>query len=319
MSSSRLANDAVVNSFPFRLLPLVAKMKVGAYKSLVILGKYPRNLIEEMRTSSPIVRHDWVRRLLHWSNALLITIALMTGLQILNAHPQLYWGQTGLTSEQAVLEIYSLALADGSAAGRLRIGNHVMTTTGVLGISVDTHGGPVLQAFPHWATIPGGLDLAAGRRWHFIVAWLLVFTSSVFLIATAKSGHLRREILPRPDDLAPARLLRDVRNHVRMRLDLNKGGVQYNPLQKLAYSIIIFLLGPLLLATGLTMSPGLDAAWPWLPDFFGGRQSARTLHFGAAMAVVAFVVIHIIMVMVSNPVKQIRAMITGRVNSASPE
>jgi thiosulfate reductase cytochrome b subunit len=228
----------------------------------------------------------------------------MTGLQILNAHPQLYWGQSGTASEQAVLEIYSLAMADGSAAGRLRIGNHVLVTTGVLGISVDTQGGPVFHAFPQWATIPGGLDLAAGRRWHFIVAWLLVFTSSVFLIATARSGHLRRDILPKPNDLAPARLLRDVRNHLLMRLDRDNGGVHYNPLQKLAYSIVIFLLGPLLLATGLTMSPGLDAAWPWLPDLFGGRQSARTLHFGAAMAVVAFVVIHIIMVVVSNPVKR---------------
>ena len=279
-------------------------MKVGAYKSLVILGKFPRKLVEEMRTSSPTVRHDWVRRLLHWFNALLITIALMTGLQILNAHPQLYWGQSGTASEQAVLEIYSLPMADGSAAGRLRIGNHVLATTGVLGISVDTTGGPVFHAFPHWATIPGSLDLGAGRRWHFIVAWLLVFTSSVFLIATAKSGHLRRDILPKANDLAPARLLRDVRNHLLMRLDRDKGGVQYKPLQKLAYSIVIFLFGPLLLATGLTMSPGLDAAWPWLPDLFGGRQSARTLHFGAAMAVVAFVVIHIIMVVVSNPVKR---------------
>jgi thiosulfate reductase cytochrome b subunit len=109
-----------------------------------------------------------------------------------------------------------------------------------------------------------------------------------------------------------------VRTHLLMRFDRDKAGLHYNPLQKLAYSTVIFLLGPLLLTTGLTMSPGLDAAWPWLPDLFGGRQSARTLHFGAAMAVVAFVVVHIIMVVVSNPVKQIRAMITGRVTPASP-
>ena len=273
----------------------------------------------DMQTSPSTVRQDLVPRFLHWLNALLITIALMTGLQILNAHPQLYWGQSGSASEQAVLEIYSLVLADGSPAGRLRIGNHVFATTGVLGISADTKHGPEFHAFPHWATIPGRLDLAGGRKWHFIVAWLLVFTSSVYLIATARSGHLRREILPRPNDLAPARLLRDVSKHLLMRFERDKVGVQYNPLQKLAYSIVIFLLGPLLLATGLTMSPGLDAAWPWLPDLFGGRQSARTLHFGAAMAVVAFVVIHIIMVMVSNPVKQIRAMITGRFTTAAPE
>src|SRR5450631_687582 len=131
-----------------------------------------------MQTFPSTVRHDWVRRLLHWFNALLITIALMTGLQILNAHPQLYWGHSGTASQQAVLEIYSLAMADGSAAGRLRIGNHVWATAGVLGTSVDSSAGPVLHAFPRWATIPGDLDLAAGRKWHFIVAWLLVFTSS---------------------------------------------------------------------------------------------------------------------------------------------
>jgi thiosulfate reductase cytochrome b subunit len=261
-----------------------------------------------MQTSPSPVRHDLVPRILHWLNALLITVALMTGLQILNAHPQLYWGESGNDSKQAVLEIYPLSLADGSVAGRLRIGNHVFATTGVLGVSADAEGGPEFHAFPAWATIPGRLDLASGRKWHFIVAWLLVFSSSVFLMATARSGHLRREILPRPNDLAPARLLGDVRKHLLMRLEPDKGGVHYNPLQKLAYSIVILLLGPLLLATGLTMSPGLDAAWPWLPELFGGRQSARTLHF----------VIHIIMVAVSNPVEQIRAMITGRFTSASP-
>ncbi len=265
-------------------------MTVGAYKSSVIVGKTPG----EAQASPSTVRHDLATRSLHWFNALLTTIALMTGLQILNAHPRLYWGQSGPALERAVLEIYSLNREDGSAAGRLRLGDHVLATTGVLGIS---DGGAASRAFPKWATIPGREDLAAGRRWHFMAAWLLVFNSGIYLVATAKSGRLRRDILPIPDDLNTR--------------------VKYNPLQKLAYSVVIFVLGPLLLATGLAMSPALDAAWPWLPDLLGGRQSARTLHFGAAMAVAAFILIHVIMVLVTHPIQQIRAMITGRLTSVS--
>ncbi|MFK4985513.1 cytochrome b/b6 domain-containing protein, partial [Klebsiella pneumoniae] len=79
---------------------------------------------------------------------------------------------------------------------------------------------------------------------------------------------------------------------------------RYNPLQKIAYLVILGLVLPTLILTGLTMSPAMDAAWPWLLTLFGGRQSARSLHFLAALAIVTFVVVHLMMVVLAGPINE---------------
>jgi thiosulfate reductase cytochrome b subunit len=230
-----------------------------------------------------IYRHSVATRLLHWGNALCVFVVLMSGLQIFNADPRLYWGQYGATPDHALI-----SLAPG---------------------------------FPGWATIPSWRDLATGRRWHFFFAWLLVVNAATYLVVSLSTKHLVRDLLPRRTELTPSHIAQDIWNHLRLRFPKGPAARHYNVLQKLAYVGVIFGLGPLLLATGLAMSPGIDAACPWLPTLFAGRQSARTLHFVAAMLVGMFILIHLSMVALAGPWNELRSMITGRyvVPSDEPE
>ncbi|MBB4351554.1 thiosulfate reductase cytochrome b subunit [Rhizobium cellulosilyticum] len=124
--------------------------------------------------------------------------------------------------------------------------------------------------------------------------------------------HFQRDLLPAQGELAPGNLRHEIVDHARLRFPKGEKARHYNALQKLTYLFVIFLLLPVMIATGLTMSPGLDAFAPWLIDLFGGRQSARTLHFITASALVAFVVVHVAMVLVSGVFNNMRSMITGR-------
>src|SRR6266550_3175615 len=125
----------------------------------------------------------------------------------------------------------------------------------------------------------GPLSRGTGRRWHFFFAWLFVANLTVYLVAGIASGHLRRDLLPRRQQLRPRSLLKDALDHLRLNFPHGEEARHYNPLQKLTYLGVIGVLLPLMILTGLTMSPGMDAILPWLVDIFGGRQSARTIHF----------------------------------------
>jgi thiosulfate reductase cytochrome b subunit len=258
-----------------------------------------------MRSSEIIYRHTIATRVLHWVNALCVLLVLMSGLQIFNAHPRLYWGQYGANADRAVLDITQGDSSDDYARGVLRIGGHEFPATAFLGLSQD-------KAFPGWLTIPSYRDLATGRRWHFFFAWLLVSNSGLYFSIGFIRGHIKRDLLPTREQLAPTQILREFWNHLKLRFPKGEAARHYNSLQKLAYLTILFLLAPMILATGLTMSPDMDAGYPWLVTLFGGRQSARTLHFICAMAVVSFIIIHLAMVVLAGPVNQIRSMITGR-------
>jgi thiosulfate reductase cytochrome b subunit len=258
-----------------------------------------------MRSSEAIYRHTTATRVLHWVNALCVFLVLMSGLQIFNAHPRLYWGQYGANSDRAVLDITPGDSSNGHALAMLRIDGHELPATRFLGVSTD-------MAFPSWLTIPSYRDLATGRRWHFFFAWLLVFNSALYFSISFFRGHIKSDLLPIREQLAPTQILREFWNHLTLRFPKGEAARHYNSLQKLAYLTILFLLAPMILATGLTMSPDIDAGYPWLLTLFGGRQSARTLHFICAMAVVTFIVIHLAMVVLAGPVNEIRSMITGR-------
>lgn len=240
-------------------------------------------------------------RLWHWVNALSVVVMLMSGLMIFNAHPELYWGKYG-----ADHEVPWLAIGNSGMQGYLRVGPVTVPTTGVLGVS----GGNAV-AFPALVTIPSSYDLATAREWHFAFAWLLVVPGLLFWLWGIVSRHVQRDLAPTRAELAPRHLWRDVKDHARLRFHTGEAARRYNVLQKLSYVGVIFGLLPLMVLTGLTMSPTIDAAWPWLLDLFGGRQSARSLHFLCAMGLVAFIVVHLLMVVLAGPLNELRSIVTG--------
>lgn len=257
-----------------------------------------------------IGRHSILTRVTHWLNAACFCILLASGLQIFNAWPQLYWGQFGADADPAVLQIGSTS-EHGVPAGFLQIAGTSVPTTGVLGVS-SFNGEEVQRAFPSWLTLPSYQDLASGRRWHFFFAWCFVLNGAAYLAYAIFSGHLRRDLLLRKSEMTPDHLWHEVVEHAGLRFPKGERARHYNALQKLSYSVVIVLLLPLMLLTGLTMSPGINAAFPWLLDLFGGRQSARTLHFITAALLVLFVVVHVAMVVLSGAWNNLRSMISGR-------
>lgn len=258
-----------------------------------------------------VYRHRLPTRLTHWTNAVAMLVLLLSGLQILNAHPRLYWGHYGASHDPALAEI----AVEGSMAdprGVLRIGAWEMDTTGVLGVSADAAGERTVRAFPAWITLPSpNHELTDARRWHFFFAWVLAINAAAYLIFGLVNGHLRRDLSLTRQELAPRHLARDIWDHLRLRFPTGVAAARYNVLQKLAYLGVVVVLVPLIVLTGLTMSPGFNAVAPWLVDLFGGRQSARTLHFLAASGLVAFVIVHLAMVVLAGPVNEMRSMITG--------
>lgn len=217
-----------------------------------------------------VKRHSVATRVTHWINALALALLLMSGLQIFNAHPALYWGD------------------------------------------ISTFDAPLFAPgeFPGWATIPSYQSLAAGRLWHFFFAWVLVINGLAYLLASLASGHLGRDLVPTRAGLAG--IGRSIAEHVRLHFPRGEEARRYNVIQQLAYLAVIFGLLPLVILTGLCMSPQLNAAFPWGPELFGGRQSARTLHFLAASGLFGFFIVHIVMVVLSGLWNNIRSMITGR-------
>jgi len=247
-----------------------------------------------------IRRHRLPIRIWHWCNLASMLVMLMSGLMIFNAHPHLYWGEFGANFDRSWFEI---------TPGQLRIGTLKLPTFGILGVTPPGHHS---VAFPHWATIPGHYDLAGARRWHFAFAWLLVIPAAAFWVWGFTAGHFRRDLAPSRRELTPGHLWHDVKEHARLRFPTGAAALRYNVLQKLAYCSVLFLLLPGVFLTGLTMSPGIDAAAPWLLVIFGGRASARSVHFLCAMGLLLFVAVHLLMVVLAGPFNEIRSMITGR-------
>jgi thiosulfate reductase cytochrome b subunit len=256
-------------------------------------------------------RHTVAVRLTHWLNALILVLLLASGLRLFNYHPALYWGNYGYSGVPSFMSIAALEdIETDEPVGVTTIMGHNFITTGVLGVSYDAKGEPVSGAFPNWLILPGGLALA--RDAHFAAAWLLVFNGLVYLLFGLFTGHFRRDLLPAAAELRPRRVLAEIWNHVRLRRPRGEAARRYNVLQKLAYAIVVFALLPVMLLTGLTMSPAVTAAMPFLFDMFGGRQSARTIHFLVANLLVLFVLVHIIQVVATGTFNNMRSMITGR-------
>ncbi|MBZ9791558.1 cytochrome b/b6 domain-containing protein [Rhizobium sp. 3T7] len=256
-----------------------------------------------------IYRHSLAVRLSHWVNVLAVTVLLFSGLQIFNAHPALYWGQYGADNDPSFISMEAVD-DSGQVKGLTHVGLLTFDTTGVLGLS-NVDGEATARGFPSWLTLPSYQDLSAGRRLHFFFAWVFVLNGLVYFSYGLVSRHFRRDLAPTVNELTLAHLTNEVVNHARLRFAKGPEARHYNTLQKLTYLAVIFLLLPLMIATGLTMSPGFNAVAPWLLDLFGGRQSARTIHFLTAFSLVAFVVVHVAMVILSGVFNNLRSMITG--------
>jgi thiosulfate reductase cytochrome b subunit len=262
----------------------------------------------------PLVRrHGLATRIWHWVNALTVFVMLMSGLMIFNAHPRLYWGDYGANYDRAWLEI-------GAAGeqGFLRVGPARIPTTGLLGYRPGTEGRDGRTAFPGWMTIPSTYNLAQGRRWHLFFAWVLALGLTAFMVASSLNRHAQRDLRLSVRELAPRHLWQEIRDHARLRFPTGEAALRYNTLQKLSYFAVIFVLLPLVILTGLAMSPGMDAAWGWLIDVTGGRQSARSIHFICAALLALFIVAHLAMVVLAGPFNEIRSMITGRYRLPRP-
>jgi thiosulfate reductase cytochrome b subunit len=258
-----------------------------------------------------IYRHSVIVRLTHWINVLAISLLVMSGAQIFNAHPRLYWGQYGADADKPVAEMAAMNSPHG-LVGITHIGGLKLTTTGFLGVSKGANGQPTVQGFPGWLTIPSYRDLATGRNWHFFFAWLFVINGLIYLVAGLLTGHFRRDLAPTGEQIRPRSILRSIWDHIRLKHPTGEEAKRYNVLQKLTYLIVIFVLLPLMVGTGLTMSPGFDSILPGLLTLFGGRQSARTIHFISANLIVLFVLVHVVEVFLAGVVNELRSMITGR-------
>jgi len=226
-------------------------------------------------TGTPLAlvkRHRLSTRLWHWTNVLCLFVLFKSGLGIFNAHPRLYWGQYGANFDRAWL---------------------------------------MLARFGEWWTLPSHYNLAMSRRWHFTFALIFAFSLLAYMLWSLVNRHIVRDLAFRKGELDRRHIWQDIRDHARLRFPTGAAALRYNVLQKASYILVIFILLPTIILTGLTMSPAMNAAWPWLIDLFGGRQSARSIHFIVAWLLVAFFLVHILMVLLAGPLNELRSMITG--------
>lgn len=254
-------------------------------------------------------RHPLFVRLSHWLNVVCLPILLMSGFQIFNAHPALDWGERS-DRDRPILAMKGVQAENGELKGIMTLFGHPFETTGLFGASRTEEGVLARRGFPEWATLPAHQWLAMGRRWHFFFAWVFVINGLLFGALSTASRHLWNDLLPKKEDLR--KIGTTIRDHLLFRHPAGEEAAHYNVLQKMAYTGVVFILGPLILLTGLTMSPDINAAAPGLLTLFGGRQSARTIHFIAAFSFIGYTAVHVLMVAITGFRNNLRSMITGR-------
>lgn len=242
--------------------------------------------------------HRWWVRVSHWTIAAAFLVLAFTGVMILAVHPRLYWGEVG---NDLVPALFEFPLSSNSRP----------TDYGAATLFGNVPGAPITATrdYEHEYFFNNN---GWGRSLHFLAAWLLVVSGLLYVLAGLVTGHARRELLPRIRELSPASLWRDVLAHLRLNEAPTGVGPPYGLLQKLSYSVVVFLALPLMLVTGLTMAPAVTAAFPFLLDLFGGYQSARTIHFFCFAFLFLFLVAHLAMVIATGFRRQIRAMTLGK-------
>ena len=226
-------------------------------------------------------RHPALVRVTHWLTTLSFLALLVTGVEILISHPRFYWGETGNVNTRPLFTI------------------PIPSSRG----TVPTGYGYVLPDQNGWS-----------RYLHFEAAWVAVLTGLLYAAFGFFRGHFRRNLLPAASDLSPKRLAIDLARHLRLRRPSEEEAWSYNLLQRLTYLLVIFVLFPLVIWTGLAMSPAIGSVFPSAVTVLGGRQSARTLHFFVSILLVLFLLVHVFMVFLAGFRKRVGAMITGRLS-----
>lgn len=238
-------------------------------------------------------RHKrWVKNA-HWIITVSFLFLVFTGFEILMVHPRFYWGEAGNDLTPAIFE---LPVSRNYKHGGWENKQAFFRTTG----------SPVSASRTYDIFNQNGW----GRSLHFLAAWFLVVTGVVYLLAGIFSGHFRRNILPGVNVFSPRFMWKDFVGHFGRQEAI--AGSPYGLLQKTAYAVVIFLLLPLIVLTGFTMSPAITAAYPFLLKIFFGGQSARTIHFFASLALEAFLLVHLMMVIRTGFKEQMRAMTFGK-------
>jgi thiosulfate reductase cytochrome b subunit len=235
----------------------------------------------------------WVR-VTHWVAAAAVLTLAVTGFTILMAHPRLYWGAVGNDLTPALIEL--------PVSRNYRHGGWEMSTPSF------PDGGRAMSMVRTYDILN---ENSWARSLHFLAAWFLVVTGTLYLLGGIFSGHLWRDLVPQRGELTPRRLRDDFIAHLRRRVQSAPGGPPYGLLQKCTYCGVVFLGLPLMALTGWAMSPAMNAAYPFLSGMFGGTQSARTIHFCVFAVLILFVIVHLVMVGLSGFKRQMRAMTLG--------
>lgn len=251
-------------------------------------------MIADAKPATENTRHRrWVKSS-HWIVTLSFLLLAFTGFEMIMVHPRFYWGEVGNDLTPALFE---------------------------LPVSRNYKHGGWEKPVPFFET---GTAISAsrtydifnqngwGRSLHFLSAWLLVATGLLYVIAGIFSGHFRRNIWPRISELSPKLLWQDIINHARMKIPQATNGPHYGVLQKCTYFFVIFMLLPIAIMTGFTMSPAITATFPFLLNLFLGAQSARTIHLFASLALELFLIVHVVMVIKSGFTQHLRAMTIGK-------
>ncbi len=224
-------------------------------------------------------RHSVLVRVTHWIIALCFFALLLSGVEILISHPRFYWGETGTVLTTPLFQLPIPSSRD----------------------LVQTGYGYVLPDQNGWS-----------RSLHFEAAWIAVLTGLLYGIYGFVTGHFRKNLLPNKADLSWRGLSTAIAGHLRFARPSEAEAWSYNGLQRLAYLFVIVVLFPLVIWTGLAMSPAFVSAFPSSVTLLGGRQSARTIHFFVSIALTLFLVVHLVMISLAGFWSRTRAMITGR-------
>ncbi len=228
-------------------------------------------------------RHTGVVRVTHWITTLCFLALLVTGIEIVISHPRFYWGEAG---NSLTPPLFKIPIPASRA-------------------TVPTGYGFVLPDQNGWS-----------RYLHFQAAWIAVLTGLLYFVYGLVTRHFRKNLLPNAADLSWPALSSDIANHLRFKRPDEAEAWSYNVLQRLTYLLVIFVLFPLVIWTGLAMSPAIASVFPAVVTVLGGQQSARTIHFFVSLFLVLFLVVHIVMVGLAGFRNRMRAMITGRVNAS---
>jgi thiosulfate reductase cytochrome b subunit len=264
---------------------------------------------KELARQQSDYRHPLPVCVWHWANAVAWVVLLITGLLIFDIHPHLYWGDDGHPGVPAFLSPSGTHLDGLVPETELQIGSRRWDVTGVLGSVIDEgDSGKYLLAF----TPPDDWQFGATRGWHFMFAWVLGLSLPLYGLYLLLSRRLTNKLLPTRYDQTLRSFASEIWQHLRLKRARGESARHYNLLQKLSYLLVIFVLIPTIVVSGLTMSNAMTAAFPHLLVLFGGRQSARSIHFLTAMLLTLFVLVHVFQVFVGGFVNLTRSMITGR-------